>query len=197
MTRRKSPKPRFRFTAVKNSPYSDDDAAVIGSCLQRIAEDNAIDGIRSLDKDLVLEQYEEGNAPELSPYLEQNKTKAQREYWLIQIGAMIRSIRVMTASVKRSPLPHPRPQFLPVKERRGHASGPIRSRVITEDVLAHDPLFASAFGLQVRIVDNALKRLEHLVEMQPNAPAHMLTLPSALRTVLDDYLSQVQDDKAA
>lgn len=194
MTRRKTPK--YRFVAAKSSPFTDDDAAVIGACLQRIAEANAVDGIRSLDQDLVLQEYEAGRAPELEPYLEQDQDEAQRQFWRTQIGQMIRSIRVTVLNVQLSRRPDPRPQFVTVKQRRGLAAAPIRSRVITEDAMAHDPVFASAFGMQVRIVSNAVRKLSRLVAMKKRAPPHMKALPADLQAVLDEYVAQLVEDAA-
>ncbi len=195
-TRRRPPKVNFRYVATKSSRFSDDDAIVIGSCLQRIAEKNTVDGIRSLDKNLVLEEYEAGRAPELDQYLEQDKDKAQRKHWKVQIGVMIRSIQITQVNVDLGPRPDPRPQFVTTKHRRGHGIAPVRSRVLTDDVMASNPLFAGAFGLQVRNINNAVKKLEHLVDMKQNAPDHMLELPAALRAVMDDYLAEVIGDAA-
>lgn len=191
MSRKRTPKVTFRYIAVKNSSYTDDDAEIIGACLQRIAEDNVIDGIRSLDKDLVLEEYEGGNAPELEPYLEQDKNEAQRQHWRNQISGMIRSIRVTQVKLRLGLKPEPRPQFVTCKNRSGHGIAPVRSRVLTDDVMANDPLFASAYSLQVRLISSAVKKLEHLMDMKKNAPDHMRGLPSSLRDILDAYLADV------
>ena len=193
---KRAPKVSFRYIAARNSPYTDEDAEVIGSCLQRLAEDNTVDGIRSLDKDLVLEAYESGNAPELDPYLEQDKIKAQRQYWKNQIGVMIRSIRITTVTTDIGPKPEPRPQFVTCKNRRGHGAAPTRSRVLTDDVMNNNPLFASAYSLQVRLINQAVKKLEHLVDMKGDAPAHMLSLPSSLRAVLDGFQADVLEEAA-
>ncbi len=195
-SRKKAPKVSFRYTAAKNSGFTDEDAAIIGGVLERIATENAVDGIRSLDKDLVLDEYESGTCPELTPYLEQDKDEAQRQYWRSQIGTMIRSIRVATVSVELGSRAAPRPQFVTCKNRRGHGVAPVRSRVMTDDVMASDPLFASAYSLQVKIVSNAVKKLEHLVAMKQNSPAHMKALPEGLRATLDSYLSDVLEEAA-
>jgi len=185
-----------KYVAAKSSGFTDKDAVVIGVCLRRIAEQNKVGNIRSLDKDLVLQEYEAGKAPELEPYLEQDQNAAQRAYWLTQIGKMIRSVRVIIHTPKNKPKPIPRPQFVTCRGRREHGLAPTRSRVITEDVMASDPYFASAFGLQVRITKDAVRKLEHLIGMKPDAPAHMATLPSNLRAVLDEYGEELLEGAA-
>ena len=109
---------------------------------------------------------------------------------------MIRSVQVTQVKANLGPKPTPRPQFVTTKNRRGHGVAPVRSRVLTDDVMANDPLFASAYSLQVRLISNAVRKLEHLVDMKQDSPDHMLSLPTSLRSVLDAYLSDVVEEAA-
>src|SRR6266404_4903482 len=94
-----TPKKAIRYVAANGSPYSDKDAAVIGRELVRIAEENKIENISSLDKHIVFAHAKRRDSVLHSFVFNKSTSEAAEAYFIDQCSKMIRSIRVIAVTV--------------------------------------------------------------------------------------------------
>ena len=187
---RTRPKMAPRFARASGAPISDEDAQIIGEELLRIAEAHKVDGIRSLDKHLVFAEVENDPNHPLRRFYNWNEREAARLHWVDRTALLIRSVRVVTieARVERH-----EPMF--VRADVCTPEQPKRTKVLRDDVLANDPIFASAIGYQVRSIENALRQLEGLTSGR-EPPKNIAALRDALRDAIDDYKASLSDKAA-
>lgn len=193
---------RLAYSASAGSPFSDEDMGIIGPELRKIADENRVDELRSLDRRLVVETLEKDPDHPLwtAGRFDRDYKSAARKHWLAHAGLMIRSVRVVVVDLSGRPKTRPSPGyfFVPAEVRTREQNGIARrSHVVAEDVLRDDPAFASALGAQVRIITGALQRLEHMTSMRDRVPSEVVLLRDRMRASVDDYLASLESDKAA
>lgn len=195
---RKAPIMAKRFVAATGSPFTDDDAGVIGVELTKIAEGNRVGDIRSLDKHLVFEAIEADPDHPLRRFYDWDVEKAARRHWLARTGLLIRSVRIITAAMPKREKPRPMFLYDPEHAKRSPGEKTKRGHVLTEDVLHADPVFASALASQIRGIGELVARLEHVTSMRPT-PREVVTLRDSLRAALNEYLGAIStaNDQAA
>lgn len=169
------------------------EAQIAGRELRKIAEAHQVGDIRALDKRLVFEVIEaDPKHPmrALRAYGGWDKDDAARRHWIDVTGKIIAGLRIIRLNLKGKVV-DVRPQFLyvpPPEVRKGEERS--RSRVLAEDVYAHNPQYVSALAAQVKLIDSAVKRLEHIVSNGP-APVEVGTLSHDLRAALTTYMDGV------
>jgi len=188
---KKAPTLALKYVAVRGSTISDEDAAVIGPALEDIASRNAVDNIRSLDKHLVLETVEGDPKHPLRKFYNWNKSEAARAHWLQRTGDLIRSIRIVQVQMGRRQAPTPVFLHVPDHSRRARDEPRRRSSVLVQDVLANDPVYASALSAQIRIIIQALERLEHVTSLRATAP-EVVRLRDSIRAAITEYHAEMQ-----
>ena len=196
MSRKKSTQTRARrlasrFVPAPGSPFSEEDVAVIGVELLRIAERNKVGDVRSLDKRLVLAAVEADEDHPLRRFFEWDDAKAARSFRLVQAATMIRSVRVLSSGVGAREKPMPLFLFDPDHTRRVPGEAARRSRVVSEDLLRDDPAFVSNVAHTVRQITHMLERLEHVTSLRKGVPEQVLRYRDALRAATDDYLGEL------
>ena len=178
-----------RYVAAPGANFGDDRAAVYGRELDRIARENAINGVASLDKRLVYDAVQaDPDSPLREFVFDRSDAEAADAYRLQRCALLIRSIRII--AVTMGPRPRPMPQFVAVDEsvrrRVGAGTKRERGRVLTLDVMRSEPLFAGAVSVKIRMANQAIQQLERFVEQRPvNDPVRRLA--DGLRAVFDDY----------
>lgn len=190
------PEMAVRYVAAVGSPFSDDDAEIIGIELLRIAKQNAVDDVRSLDDAFVYSIIENNDEHPLRKYLEWDDEKAARKHRIQQTGVMRRSVRVINLSLGERAVPTPMFLHVPDYARRSESVVHERKHVLTDDVLRSDPAFASACSAQIKLIRHALERLEHVTSMRPS-PVELVQLAADMRYALDSYMSGVAKTRAA
>jgi hypothetical protein len=179
-----------RYVAATGSGYSEDDAQLIGTELARIAKANRTD-VASLDKVLVYERVEKTPDHPLRKFYEWDDAKAARSHRLTVTGNMIRCIRTVDFGHQNRNEERPVPEFVYVPNGTIKAGGnATRSRVLTDDVLANDPMFANALGHKIRMVKHAVDGLAWLARSRSTAP-EVAKLVNDLESALDVYLASV------
>lgn len=183
-------KTKPRFIRASGAPFSDEDIQLIGTELRKIAEANRVDDIRLLDKNLVFAAIEADHNHPLRRFYNWNINEVARKYWInVTTHKLIMSVRIEWGVGKFTrPLPITLSADLP---RVQH--GTVRKRVLTEDALLNDPVFASAVGIQIRSIDQQLARLESLVEAYGGgATLGVDGLLQGLRNQFDAYYSALK-----
>jgi len=189
-TKAASPAPPMakRYVASPGSGYSEDEAQLIGAELARIAKTNKTD-VASLDKVLVYERVEKTPNHPLRQFYEWDDAKAARAHRVTVTGNMIRCIR--TVDIGHGDEERPVPEFIYVPNGSVKADGNVtRSRVLTDDVLASDPLFANALGHKIRMVKHAFDGLAWLARSRSTSP-EVASLVKDLEAALNGYLASV------
>ena len=187
------------FRAAKGAPFSDEDAAVIGAELVKIAEDNRTD-VRSLDERLVWEKVKADPHHPMRRFYDLDKDAAAEAHWIAHTAVLIRGIRVVTVLMKpRGEMRVPLFTYVPPKDHArlvDDAGAHRRKRVLTEDVLASDPDFGSALSEQIRLVRLAVRKYQHTVKMR-KSPRLYSALAAALGAALDEFDAAGEESRAA
>jgi hypothetical protein len=174
------------------SGYSEDEAQLIGTELARIAKANKTD-VSSLDKVLVYERVEKTPDHPLRQFYEWDDAKAARAHRIDVTGVMIRCIRTVDIGYQSKNGGGERrvPEFVYVPNGSVKVDGTMtRSRVLTDDVLANDPMFANALGHKIRMVKRAIDDLTWLARSRGTSP-EVACLVKDLETALNGYLASV------
>jgi hypothetical protein len=172
---------------------------VYGPELVRIAKANDIDHYSSLDKRLVFDVVEAEPANPLRAFVyNSDDTEAARSHRIDRCGLLIRSIQYVPAGVAVGKRAAPMPLFLhnPNFTRQSEGGRERRRHVLTEDALADDPAFASVLSIQIRAIDYALRRLEHIASARP-CPLEVTLLMKTVRGGVDTYFGALAKDAAA
>jgi hypothetical protein len=179
-----------RYVAATGSGYSEDEAQLIGTELALIAKANKTD-VSSLDKVIVYERVEKTPDHPLRPFYEWDDAKAARANRLCVTGNMIRCIRTVDIGHNSNGTELRRPEFLYVPNGTVKAEGNARrSRVLTDDVLANDPMFANALGHKIRMVKFAVEGLAWLARSRSTSP-EVSRLVETMEAALNAYLASV------
>ena len=178
-----------RYVAAPGANFGDDRATLYGRELERIARENAVNGVASLDKRLVYEAVQaDPDSPLREFVFDRSDAEAADAYRLQRCALLIRSIRIVAVTL--GPRSRPMPQFVAVDEsvRRRVGDGVKRecSRVLTLDAMRSEPLFAGAVSVKLRVANQAVMQLERFVERRP-ASDPVRRLAVGLRAVFDDY----------
>jgi hypothetical protein len=185
----KAVKPKIVRTP--SAPFSVEDAKIIGEELLKIAEANRVADIRLLDKKLVFAAVEADPEHPLRRFYDWDVKRAARKHWLEWTEKLIASVRIEWKIGKfTKTLPITLSAEVP---RMKH--GTSRQRVLTEDVLMDDPMFASAVGLRLRNIDSALAQLETLTSCR-KTPQAINELLERLRAALDTYKAAIGENAA-
>lgn len=181
-------KTKPRFVKASGAPFSDEDIPLIGAELLKIAEANRIDDIRLLDKRIVFAALEADPNHPLWQFYDRDVKSAARKHWIEWTHKLIMSVRVEYAIGKFTrPLPITLSADLP---RAKH--GTTRKRVLTQDAMLNDPVFASAVGIRLRGLDQQLTQLEGLVAAHGGGPIGVEDLLTGLRDQFDGYYSSLK-----
>jgi hypothetical protein len=187
--------PTFEYVAAKGSPFSDDDAAVIGAELARIAEANKVEDLRSLDKHLVFEAVEADPNHPLRRFFDWDDASAARKQRISIAATLIRSVRIVSVVMGKRSAPTPAFFYAPDLATRQPAPGP-RAHVAVGDLMRNDPAFMSALSSQVKQVRYSVERLEHLTKSR-KAPDSVVELVAEFKESLDRYFGSISQDAAA
>jgi len=174
------------------SGYSEDEAQIIGAELARIAKANKTD-VASLDKELVFDRVEKTPNHPLRQFYDWDDAKAARAQRVTVTGNMIRCIRTVDIGQQNGNRDEQRrvPEFIYVPNGLVKTDGSVtRSRVLTDDVLANDPMFANALGHKIRMVKNAVGELAWLARSR-NTSTEVAGLVQDLEAALNEYLASV------
>ncbi len=195
---RRSDPTAARFVAAAGARFTDEEAQIIGTELARIAEENRVEQIRSLDRDLVLSIVERTKDHPLRPFFEWDQAKAARAHRLAQAGVMIRSVRVVHVTGRVPEIPEPLFMYVPDgSSKRGDPTSIFRrTRVLTADAMQDDPIFASALGAMIHNLRLQIRRLSRTTSARPCAP-EIVRLASELQGAIDRYSTTVAAAVAA
>lgn len=185
-----SPKRGCQFVAATGAPFSNKQAAIIGAELQRIAEENRVDDIRSLDKHLVFEAVERDPRHPLRQFYNWNESEAARAHWIERTGLLIRSVRIVTVNLGKMSKPMPMFLYDPNHMKRSPTERTRRGHVLTEDAMLNDPVFASAVSAQIRALELTLDRLEQTTSMR-SSPVGVAELRDEVRVAMNRYFERL------
>lgn len=196
--KKRSPSKRsLEWVAASGGPFSDEDAAIIGRELVKIAASNGVEDVRSLDKRIVFDAVAKNPKHPLRPYVFNSSDEdAARSHRLERCALLIRSVRLVSNEVGEIPRPMPAFIYDPqhASREQGDSLNKRRGHVMTVDAMRNDPTWVSALTGQVRIVISTVERLELLVSMR-KAPVQIAVLAKSLRTAIDTHMRAV--DSAA
>lgn len=179
MSKKKKP----RFVKASGAPFSDEDIQLIGAELLKIARANRVQDVRLLDKELVFAAIEADPEHPLRRFYDWNVKRAARKHWLQHTHRIILSVRIEWKVGRFTrPLPITLSAELP---RLKH--GTKRKRVLTEDAMKSDPLFASAIDFRLRDIDTKIALAETLVAVRGKAPPGVAPMLKGLRAVFDEF----------
>jgi hypothetical protein len=199
MPRPKKARPtRLKFTAARGAPISDKEAAIAGRELLKIAEQFQVEGIRSVDAELVWSLIEaDPHHPmrKLRVYETINDiASAARKHWIAQTDIVIRSvrtIRVVIHNIERPPTTCVRPLFAPPCSVQANRGGDVRTRnvrVIYDDMLENDPVYVASLAGIIRRIRTAIGSFEQITAARKPSEA-VAQLRDDLRAALDEYMS--------
>lgn len=188
-----------RWVAIPSSNYTDSQAQVIGEELARIAEENNVDDVRSLDERLVYgsvkRDVKAGRPNRLKAFynwddeVEADKRRLEVTKLMIRCIRPVRIDNVAGLNRTLSELPAYTSITLPPGRREATtaAGKQLRKRVLTPDVMKSDPLFANAIGRKIREVRRTVADFSSYVRAKEGAPPEMVELADALERALEDY----------
>lgn len=172
-----------KFVPASGACFGSKDAPIIGEALQRIADANRVDDIRSLSPRSVFELVKLDPEHPLRPYYNWNVKEAAEAHWIAHTSLLIRSIHVIEVNAGRRDVRHP---MFVVADAPIRGGGNKRSRVLHEDVIANDPVFMSAISVHVRRIQQAVAQLEKLISCR-RAPTDIEEMCAGHREVIDRY----------
>jgi hypothetical protein len=185
---KRSTKSARRYYRASGAPFSDEDAQIIGEALQKIAEANRIGDIRTLDKKIVFKEVERDPKHPLRKFYDWDVRSAARKHWIDHTALIIRSIRV-EIRVGRN-FPAKRIQVYESAEVPRLDHQPQRKRVLIDDVLTNDPIFADAIGRRIRRIDTEIQGLETLTSCRKTS-APIARFLESIRSAMDAYLGEI------
>jgi hypothetical protein len=174
----------MKFVRASGAPISDADAQVIGQELLKIAEANKVGDLRQLSKRIIWAELKNDSSHPLWQFCPRRDVQSAAEaYWTDWCGRIINWVRV---TVIQGKITYYKPIAVSV-ETSGIQTRPSRRvHVLREDVLTHDPEFASAMGFQIRAVQHAVNRMAWSIG-ERELPPNMADLYAGLRDCLDRY----------
>lgn len=176
------------YVPAAGSPFSETDMLVIGPALARIAEQNRVEDLRSLDKHLVYEAVEADPHHPLRPFLNWDDLAAARLHRIAQVQTLIRSVRIITVQMGKRSSPEPMFIHVPDAAKRPHGATQQRSQVLMADVLNNDPAYASALSSKMRVLQSTFRQLEHVVNGRgEEAPTEFAMFCQEVRAAIDRY----------
>lgn len=181
--------PGQQYVRAPGAPFGEEDATLVGTELKKIADAHRVGDVRSLDKSTVFEAIEADPNHPLRKLYDWDVTKAARAQWIERTGQIIRGIRVVSLPIRKHEKPTPMFIYVPRADRdriNDKIGTRPRSRVLTEDLIASDPDFASALSGQIKIVRDAVNRYAHIVSMR-GSPRAYEDLSSALRRAIEEF----------
>jgi len=182
------------YVAAKGAPFSDEDALVIGRELEKIAAENSVDDVRSLDKHLVLKAVEADSDHPLRRFYNWDVGEAARQHWLSHTQKLLSGIRVVTITMgKRGPI---KPAFVYAEHRPRDGGATVRSHVLLVDAEKSDPWLQSIVSQQIRSIVNAVERLEQLTMTRSPSP-DVDALRDDVRAAIDRYFHVLSLSSAA
>lgn len=189
-----------RFVRAPGAALTNAQAQLVGEEFFKIAQANAVDDVRALDKKILWETLEaqgirdNPNHPLRAVY-DLNVEAAAKKHWIDHTGKLMRSIRY---EVVRGGICHLEPVWIVATIPPGATRHqPQRAHVLREDLLSSDPMFVSALGRNIRGIQSALMQLEVLTNARPNPPEDIADLVRALREVMTSYEISLLTDRAA
>jgi hypothetical protein len=181
-------KTKPRFIKASGAPFSDEDIQLIGAELLKIAEANRIRDVRLLDKKIVFAAIEVDPNHPLRRFYDWDIKKAARKHWVEWTHKLIMSVRIEWAIGKFTrPLPITLSADVPRLQY-----GATRKRVLTQDALLSNPIFASAVGIRLRSLDQQLAQLEALVAEYKGARLGVEPLLKGLRDQFEAHYSTLK-----
>lgn len=190
---------RFNFQAVRGSPFSNEDAEVIGPELLKIAEQNRVDDVRSLDSKLVYAAVEADPDHPLRRFVWfEDDDAAARAGRLARVGLLIRSVRIIYLTIRKREQPAPMFLYDPKHGTRpkSDVEPARRSHVLIDDALKDDPAFVSTLNGQIQLIRNAFKRLDHIANLR-SVPVHVKAFLVAQRKAFKELDAATDSNEAA
>jgi hypothetical protein len=155
-------KSKPRFVKASGAPFSDEDIQLIGAELLKIAQANRIQDVCLLSKEIVFAAVEADPDHPLRRFYDWDVKRAARKHWIAWTQKIILSVRIEWKIGKYT---HPVPITLSAElPRLKHGGG--RKRVLTEDAMKSDPIFASAIDYRLRTVDSNIAQIEMLISVR-------------------------------
>lgn len=189
------PRMAARFVRAPGADITDEQAAIVGPELLKIALENKVDDVLMLDKKLVY-SYLQKNPDHIlwtAGNYERDPHKAAEKHWLDHTGKLLRSIRYERFEGKVRVL---EPVWIVANVPPGKVhQQPRRGHVLRQDVLSKDPIFVSALGAMIRQARHVVGQLEGLTASR-ETPGNLLQLVRGLREVLMTYEASLLDHAA-
>jgi hypothetical protein len=180
-----------RFSWRTGAPFNEEDAALVGAELLKLARASCVADVASLNPREVFEAiYADADHPLRKMFGDFKDVEgAARRHWIQMTGTMIRSISVQIVALPGRALEPVRPMFVHAEARVKEGDGTTvrRRRVLTEDALKSDPAFISAVGFKIRAITDALAGLESLTAWGHSVPPEIAQLRDSLRHAIDSY----------
>lgn len=177
------------FVKASGAPFSDEDVQLIGAELLKIAAANRVLDVRLLDKKIVFAAIEADPKHPLRRFYDWDVKSAARKHWINWTAKLIASVRI---EWKIGKFTRPLPLTISAEIPRLRY-GATRKRVLTEDALADDPIFASAVGFRLRNIDTLLSGLETLLACRDKSPdVGLKRLIAGLRAEFDEYYAALK-----
>jgi hypothetical protein len=174
---------------------TDQDAPVIGRELDRIAELHKIGASRALDPRLVWEEVRRDKASVLRRFYNWNKDQAAEAHWLDRTRQIMRSVRIVEVEIG-SRERHVSPwEYAEVSVQTPKGVATRRTHVDRRDLLRNDPAFMSALGFHLKRMTDSLAKYEDLVSSR-GCPERYVRVAQGLRTVMDDFYAELDQDAA-
>lgn len=188
------------FTRREGAPFAAEQTDLVGSELVKMAEAAAVDDVASLDPRETFESiYSDPSHPLRVVYGDfKDVDGAAREHWVRVTRQMLNSVHVVYVDMPAKAKPIPLVTYVPDARIRSSA-GTTRGgrRVLSNDMLSHDPEFLSALKQKIHMVQNAVAGLGWIVRSR-TPPATVGLLYDKLDAALRDYSDSIMPkDKAA
>lgn len=185
-------KPKPRFVKAPGAPFSDEDIQLIGAELLKIARAYRVEDVSLLDAKMVFAVVKADPKHPLRRFYDWNTKRAAEKHWVAWTRKLIVSVRI---EVKVGPFTRPIPITLSAElPRLKH--GARRRRILAEDVLKSDSLFASAADFRLRTIESNIAQLEMLVDVRGGrVHPKVKRLLEVIRAGFDEY--RAEDAKAA
>jgi hypothetical protein len=163
------------------------DGQLVGEQLMRMAQARQINNIHYLDPEEVFEEVERNPEHPLRKVFDWNDQSAARTQRIDYTRRLITTVRVIVAHVKAGPR-ITEPLFVTAKAPVVQPGSPAlrRSHILSNDMLANDPAFASVVSRYTRQMLNELNKLEHLARSRP-LPAEVQQLITDVRAAANAH----------
>jgi hypothetical protein len=174
---------------------TDEDAPVIGRELDRIAEMHKIGSARALDPRLVWDAVKRDKASVLRKFYNWNPREAAEAHWLDRTRQIMRSVRLVEVDLG-SRERHVAPwEYAEVSVVTPKGVATRRTHVDRRDLLRNDPAFMSALGFHLKRITDSLAKYEDLVSSR-DSPSRYVQVARGLRTVMDDFYAELDQEAA-